>query len=117
PAEAEPAVHRADTYDLEQHAVGVTMHDTGYGGVTMIADGVGDLARRRIQLAAIGHELPRDRVVRISWINQLGHRRGDRDGIACRDGLKPLERLIGYDAGCCQVGRCGYGFGAFGHEA
>ena len=49
--------------------------------VRAIADRVGDLLRRHIELGCIRNELARDRIVRIARVDQLGHRRRDRHRI------------------------------------
>ena len=63
--------------ELEQHAVGIAVHDAFDRAVRMVADRVGVLFRLRSSSAAIGHELPRDRIVRVGGIDQSGDGRCD----------------------------------------
>ena len=44
-AEAEPAIDRADVHQLEQHAVGIAMHDARDRRMRVIADRIGALVR------------------------------------------------------------------------
>ena len=44
--------------------------------------GIGALLRRGRQLRALGHELARDRVVRVGGVDQRRHGRRERDGVA-----------------------------------
>ena len=57
------------------------MHDAGDRAVRVVADRIGALLRRRRKLRRIGHELARDRIVRIGAVDQPGHRRRDGDGV------------------------------------
>ena len=87
-AEAEPAIHRAGIDELEQHPVRVAVHDAFDRAVRLVADRVVAFLRFHMQLARIGHELPRDRIVRIGRIDQVGERRRDGDGVARRHALQ-----------------------------
>ena len=62
-AEAEAAIDRADMHRLEQHAVGIAMHDALDRGVRDIADRVGSLLRRDARARGVGDELAGDRIV------------------------------------------------------
>ena len=84
-AEAEPAVDRAGVRRLQQHPVGVAVHDPRHRRMGIIADRIGKLLGAGLQLAGIGDELARDRVGGIDAVDQARHRRRDRDGIARRD--------------------------------
>jgi hypothetical protein len=65
---------------LQQHAVGIAMHDPLDRRARLVADRVGELLRRDLGLAHIGHELPRDRIVRqIAAVDQADHLGRDRD--------------------------------------
>ena len=92
-AEAEAAVDRADVGELQQHAVGVAVHDAGGAGEAFVADRVGEFFGAMLQLAGVGHELAGDRIVRVGAIDQRGHGRRDGDGVAGghrlqRDGIR-----------------------------
>ena len=69
------------------------MHDAFNRTVRGIADRIGELFRPDLQFGGIGHELTRDRIVRIGPVDQIGKDRRHRDGIARRDGLQSLLRL------------------------
>ena len=43
-AKAEPAIHRADMYQLEQHAIGIAVDDAGNGRMRVVADRIGIFA-------------------------------------------------------------------------
>ena len=73
-AEAEAAIDRANLCELEQHAVRIAMHDARHRRMGIIADWIGKLLRARIEFSFAGDELPRDRVVRIVTIDQIGKR-------------------------------------------
>ncbi len=83
-AKAEPAIDRAGVDELEQHPVGIAVHDPLHRAVRVVADGVGALLRLRHQFRRVGDELARDGVIGIVGVDQVGHRRSDRDGIAGR---------------------------------
>ena len=67
--------------ELEQHAVGIAVHDACDRAVGVVADRIGALLRAHLKLGRIGHELPRDRIVRIGAVDQFRHRRRDGDGV------------------------------------
>ncbi len=50
--EAEAAINRADQQGLEQHAVGIAVHDAGNGGEGVVPDGVRCLMRGRDPLVS-----------------------------------------------------------------
>ena len=104
-AEAEAAVDRADMRELEQHAVGIAMDDAGHGAVRVVADRIGALLGPGVQLRRIGHELPRDRIVRIAAVDQRGHRRRDGDGILRGDLLERGALLRGRKPRGFEVGQ------------
>ena len=62
-AKTEPAIHRADMHQLEQHPVGIAMHDAGYRRMRVVADRIGLLAGSNRQLFRARDVLPRDRIV------------------------------------------------------
>ena len=97
-AEAEPAIDRADVDDFQEHAVGVTMDHPLDGTERIVGDRIGALFRAPVEFTPIGHELPRDRIVRIAAIDGVGHRRRDGDGVARShfgEFAKPLTRHQG----------------------
>ena len=67
------------------------MHQSLDGFMGAVADRVGQFLGRRRQFGGVGNELPGDRIGGIGGIDQVGHRRGDRDGIARRDTLQSGE--------------------------
>ncbi len=87
-AEAEAAVDRADVRELQQHAVGIAVHHAGDGREALVADGIGQLFGRLLQLAHIGHELPRDRVGGVASVDQRQHVGRDGHRVALGDALQ-----------------------------
>ncbi len=79
----------------------------------IIADRIAALLRLANELARIGHELPRDRIVRIAAFDQVGHCRRDGDGIARGDlgelseALTRHERALAKLVNVAQRGRRG----------
>ena len=51
--------------ELEQHPVGIAMHDAFERTVRVVADRVGQFVRPHIKFGSVRHELARDRIVRI----------------------------------------------------
>ena len=90
-AEAEAAIDRANMRELQEHAVGVAMHDARNRTVPFVADGIGALIALRVEFGGGGHELLRDRVVGIARVDEIGNRRRDGDGIARRDGRERID--------------------------
>ncbi len=73
---------------LEQHAVGIAVHDALDRTMRVVADRVGVLLRPRLELGAIRHELAGDRIARIGRIDEVHDIRGQRQGIAGGDLLE-----------------------------
>ncbi len=96
-AEAKAAIDRADGYELQKHAVRVTMHDAGNGTMRLIADGVGELGGRHLQLAGVGQELPCDRIIGIGAVDERRNLR--REGYCVAVGDR-AQRLGGRDEAC-----------------
>ena len=90
-AKAEAAIDRASRDQLDQHPVGIAMHQPMNRAHRVVADRVVALGGVADELARVGHELPRDRVGGIAGLNQRGQRRRDGDRIAPGDGLKLRE--------------------------
>ena len=97
-AEAEAAVHRAHVGELEQHAVRVAMDDAERTGEALVADRVGQLLGAVLRLAGIGHDLARDRIVRIAAVDEPGHGRRDGDGVTRCNGLQGVHVGGRYEA-------------------
>ena len=87
-AEAEAAIDRADMHELEQHAVGITMHDAGDRRMCVVADWIGALAWCSHQLLRARNELPRDGIGGIIGIDQRGNVGRHRNRIARGDLLQ-----------------------------
>ena len=64
-AETEAAVYRADANDLQEHAVGVAVHEAGYRALCMVADRVGVFSSVGDEFGGAGNELAGDGVGRI----------------------------------------------------
>jgi hypothetical protein len=88
-AEAEAAIHCADVCELEQHPVGIAVHDRLDRAVRIVADRVGAFLRPSFKLGRIGDELPRHRIVRVGAVDQFRHGRRDGDCILRGD---PFQR-------------------------
>ena len=82
-------------HELEQHAVGIAMHDAFDRTVRVVADRIGRLARARLELRRIRHELARDRIVRIGSVNQRRHVGRQRHRIARGDPFELAKPLGG----------------------
>ena len=94
-AEAEAAIDRTDMDRLEQHAVGIAMHDACDRAVRGVADRIGVLLRLHVELGRIGNELARDRIARIGGIDEVHDIRRDRHRIAGGDPLSSARRSCG----------------------
>ena len=71
------------------------MHDALDRAERIVGDRIGAFFRLLLKLARVRHELPRNRIVRIVAIDQIGYRRGDGDGIARGDvgwRIEPVAR-------------------------
>ena len=99
-AEAEPAVGGADVGQFQQHPVGIAVHHPLHRAVASVADGIGVLARRDVQLGRLGQELAGDGVCGIGGVDQVEQGRGHRHGVMRRH---PLQRRQPF--GVDQAGR------------
>ncbi len=63
-AEAEAAIDRADMDRLQEHAVGIAMHDPLHRRMAIVADRIARSLRPDLELGAARHELRGDRVRR-----------------------------------------------------
>ena len=63
------------------------------GAEDVVADRIAALFGPPLELARVGNELPRDRIVRIVAVDQVGHSRSDGDGITRGDLGKRAEPL------------------------
>ena len=86
---------RADQDRLQQHPVRVAMDQAGQRRPALVADRVGPVVGRGVELGGPRHELRRDRVDRVGRIDQRRHLVGQRDGKFLGDPaqfLRPLRR-------------------------
>jgi hypothetical protein len=81
-AETEAAIGGADVDRLEQHPVGIAMHDALDRAVDAIADRVARLLGPAGELSRVGNELAGDRVGSIRSIDQIGEIGGERQRVA-----------------------------------
>ena len=87
------------------------MHDAFDRSERIVGDRIGALVRLLVDFALIGHELPRNGIVWIVTIDQIGHRRRDSDRIARGDlgkGAKLVarnERLLAKRVDGAHCGR------------
>ena len=84
-AKTETAIDRANVNQLEQHPVGIAMHDAADWRMRVIADWIGILAWDAHQLLNGWDELSRDRIIRIARVDQRSNVRRHRDRIARSD--------------------------------
>jgi hypothetical protein len=75
-----------------------------------IANRIVAFFRLRLQLPRIGNELPRNRIVRVIWVDQLcdSWRNGNR--IARRDVLKRCKLVAADQSSISEIGRRAHGF-------
>src|SRR4029078_1840386 len=71
-AEAKAAIDRADMRQLEQYAVGISVHDALDRTVDVVPDRIHELLGAMIELRRIRNELTRDGIVRITSVDQIG---------------------------------------------
>ena len=90
-AKAEAAIDRASRDQLDQHPIGIAMHQAMNWAHRVVADRVVALGGIADQLPGVGHELARDRVGGIAGLDERGKRRRDGDRIAPGDGLELRE--------------------------
>ena len=76
-------------HGLEQHAVGIAVHDAFDRAMGAVADGIGHLLGTDVELGRIGNELARDRIVWIGRIDEAGDVAGQRQRIARGDRFDP----------------------------
>src|SRR5580658_1267291 len=81
-AETEAAIDRANRDQLDQHPIGITMHQPLDGALGVVADRIVALGGIANQLARVRHELTRDRVARVFGPDEGGERRRKSDRIA-----------------------------------
>ncbi len=84
-AKTKTAIDGADVNELEQHPVGVAVHNTGNRRMAVIADRIGVLAGPRQQFLGARNELARDGIVGITRVDQRGDVGRYRHRIARRD--------------------------------
>ena len=116
-AEAEAAIDRADVGELEQHAVGIAMHDALDRAMGVVADRVGAFLRLHIEFGRIGHELARDRIVRVGVVDQVRNRRRNGDGILGGDLLQRRAFFRRGQPGSFKLGKMAQGFRCGVHGA
>jgi len=90
--------------ELQQHAVGVAVHDAFDRAVGVIADRIGVLFRAHLKLGRVGHDLPRDRIVRVGAVDQLRDGRRDGDGVLRGDFFQRGVFIGGNESGGLQIG-------------
>src|SRR6185312_15174966 len=82
--------------------VGIAVDDALDRAVHRIADRIGKLMRRLLELARVGEILASDRIGRIARVDQALHMRADRDGKAFGDPPKRGPARLGDEAGLDQ---------------
>ena len=76
----------------------------------MVADRIVAFFRLQLQLPRIGDELPRNRIVRVAWVDQLGDSRRDGDRVARRDLLQRRQPVGSDEPRIGEFGRAAQGF-------
>ena len=92
-------------HELEQHAVGIAMHDPFDRAVGIVADRIGGFFRAPHKLRRIGNELAGDRIARIGRVDQRDHIRRQRYRIARRNLLQLGQPRRGSQSFCNQRSR------------
>ena len=81
-AETKAAIGSADVDRLEQHSVGIAMHDALDRAMDAVADRVAHLLGPAGELGLLGNELARDGVGSIGGIDEVGEIGGERQRVA-----------------------------------
>ncbi len=102
PPETEPAINRAHPHHLQQHPVGIAMHDALDRGEDLVPDGIGPLDGPHVQFGHVRDKLADNGGPVVPVLHQARERRCDRNGIT------------GGDAG--QIGAAGFGREAGGDQ-
>ena len=106
PPETKAAIHRASVHKLEQHPVGIAMHDPFDRAERMITDRIVPSSGSDCSSTCIWDELPCNRIVWVIWIDQLGDGRRYGDRVARRDLLQRRHRSGGTNpASASSTGR------------
>src|SRR5260370_38479603 len=71
-AETEAAIGCADMDGLEQHPVGIAVHDALDRAMRVVPDRVGHLLRPALELGLVGYELAPNGVMRIARVAESG---------------------------------------------
>ena len=98
--EAKAAIDRADMDGLEQHAIGIAVHDAFDRAVGTVTDRIGSLLGTDIELGRVGNELARDRIVWVGRIDQAGDLVRQRQRIARRDRFDCGAAFLRNEFGC-----------------
>ena len=109
-AGAVTAVAGTPVSDQKQHAVGITMHQTGHGRMGILAAGIAHLPRCGLGFLHAGNHLAADGAIFIGRVNQIEEIRGDTqrqlvvgeggpgEFLGRERGQEPLQLLNGGDA-------------------
>jgi hypothetical protein len=76
----------------------------------MVADRIVRFLRLRLQFARIGDELPRNRIVRVAWVDQASDGRRDGDCVARRHFLQRRQPAGSNEPRIGQFGRAAQRF-------
>ena len=91
--------------ELEQHAIGIAVHDAGHRRMRIVTDRVGVLAGRCHQFLRARNELSRDGIGGIVRLDQRGDLRRHGDGITRGDPLQLGQRGRRHKPARHQLGR------------
>ena len=80
------------------------MDDPLHRAVVGIADGIGALAGRDLELLRCRHELAGDSIIRIGGVAEIGHGRRDGDGVTPGDGFEGRQTVVRRETGVDERG-------------
>ena len=101
--EAEAAIDRTGEDRLQQHAVGIAVDETGQRRPALVPDRVGPVVGRGLQFGRARHELRRDRILRVSGVDQRRHVVGHGNRELFRDPAQLIEPLRRDEAACDEI--------------
>src|SRR5205807_1344852 len=90
--------------------IGIAMNHAGNRAVRLVADRIAMFLCMRFELALVGNKLPRNRIVRVRGVDQIGKRWRDRHRITRRDLLQAGKPLRLYDLRFDKFGCATQGF-------
>ena len=96
------AVDGTDGQQLQEHAVGIAMHEPRQRRMDVVADRIGAFLRRDRRFAKIGDKLSRNRILRIVAVDQRHDLRRNGDAVALRHLIETVD--LAHEARVNQIG-------------